>query len=201
MCQCQSKKLQSQSMLFISIIVVILCSLSAYAISDFANNTQLGLLAGKEDLGMYKILFQVSNITSLFIPIGICGFLCSTAKIMLTDFFDEKISLSLLFSIIGMAMIPLLLDDYFLWGNLIYYVSSEDVKSVKDFIDIEYFAGLKIADFQILNSICWGVAYLIIIIGLVVNKISYSKAFVSVILPTLILIVTYKILSNIISVR
>lgn len=198
MCQCQFKKVQSHSILFIAIIVVILCSLSAYNISDFANNMQLRLLTGKENLGIYKILFQVSNITSLFIPIGICGFLCSTTKIMLTDFFDEKISLSLLFSIIGIAMIPILLDDYFLWGNLIYYVSRANVKSVDDFMDIEYFAGLKITDFQMVNSICWGLSYMVVIISLIVNKISYRKAFISVILPTLILIVTYKILSNII---
>lgn len=198
MCQCQFKKVQSHSILFIAIIVVILCSLSAYNISDFANNMQLRLLTGKENLGIYKILFQVSNITSLFIPIGICGFLCSTTKIMLTDFFDEKISLSLLFSIIGIAMIPILLDDYFLWGNLIYYVSRANVKSVDDFMDIEYFAGLKITDFQMVNSICWGLSYMVVIISLIVNKISYRKAFISVILPTLILIVTYKIISNII---
>lgn len=88
----QTDKTEQRSLLLLAAIVVMLCSLSAYFISDFANRTQMVLLPDHENMSFYRIFFQVNNITSFLIPIGICTFFCSTIKIMLTDFLRWKLN-------------------------------------------------------------------------------------------------------------
>ena len=191
----QTDKTEQRSLLLLAVIVVMLCSLSAYFISDFANRTQMVLLPDHENMSFYRIFFQVNNITSFLIPIGICTFFCSTIKIMLTDFFEVEIKLSQLFSIVGISMIPILLDDYFFWTNLICYVPNATILSVEDFMEIEYLGGLKINDFQYINSACWIISYIIMIINLIRKKIPYVVVFVSTMTPIFFVFITLKILS------
>ena len=51
---CQYHKMEKESEFAVAFLVIVLCSLSAYFISDFAGNTQLRILSGKECLGAYK---------------------------------------------------------------------------------------------------------------------------------------------------
>ena len=83
--------MEKESEFALAFLVIVLCSLSAYFISDFAGNTQLRILSGKECLGAYKILFQVNKVTSLFVPIVICAFISTTTHILLSDFFEARI--------------------------------------------------------------------------------------------------------------
>ena len=114
---------------------------------------------------------------------------------MLTDFFEVEIKLSQLFSIVGISMIPILLDDYFFWTNLICYVPNATILSVEDFMEIEYLGGLKINDFQYINSACWIISYIIMIINLIRRKIPYVVVFVSTMTPIFFVFITLKILS------
>lgn len=191
----QCHKSEAKSVFIIAIIIVVLCSLSAYFISDFASKTQIKLLAENQNINTYNILFKVNNITSLFVPIIICSYISMTTHILLTDFFDIRINMSDTFCVVGIAMTPILLDDYFLWFNLITYTSNINISSYKEFMDIEYFAGLKIQDFQAINTYCWIGVYLIIFASLVLHKISFFKAIISTILPSGVLILSYKCIS------
>lgn len=188
---CQYHKMEKESEFAVAFLVIVLCSLSAYFISDFAGNTQLRILSGKECLGAYKILFQVNKVTSLFVPIVICAFISTTTHILLSDFFEEKIKFAHIFSIVGIAMIPILLDNYFFWINLISYAANSSIRTINDFMNIRYYGNLTITNFETINTICWILVYMIIITRLYALKIKFYKAAVATILPTLVLIITY----------
>ena len=122
-------------------------------------------------------------------------FLYFTTEILLNDFFEEHVEKAELIKIIGIAYMPMLIYQYFFWFNILSYCTTEKIKTVSDFLNMTYIFGLQMNDFEFINTVCWGVIYLIIIIYLFFHNVKILSSLVSVLLPSTIALITYYIIS------
>lgn len=177
------------------ILVLTLCSLCAYFITDYANKLHIHTLLNGEIPGSYAILFELSSISTAFIPYLIGAFLFTTIKLMLVDIFDEQISKTNLWLMIGIGLTPMLIEDYFYWFNLIYYADANTIRTIEDFLNLKYSFNLSISDFKTLNIFCWCLLYLTMILFLYIKSYPLYKVLLSTLLPSIFVILTYYWLS------
>lgn len=169
-----------------SSIIIILYSVSSYLITIYANQLQLQMLELKNEVsGTLKIALNINEYISLLLPLIIVLFILTTTYIMLTQFFDNKIELSKLFSNICISLTPLLLDSYFYWANLINYTKGKSFQSVEDFLDLKYFNGMNMNDMESLNLFCWFVFFVILNILIIKNKTTIFDSIISTLTPTM----------------
>ena len=192
MCPCP--RLDNRLFLSLGIIVLTLCSLSAFSIMEYANNLQLAVIGNQDVPSFYNVIMGINKIYAIFVPIIICLFIYSTTYLMLSEVFEEEIRSKELFTIVCIAMIPVLMYDYFYWFNLIYYVHIDDMHSINDFFNVTYWNGLKLSDFHILNTVCWLLLFTIVIIFLIWKGHSIIKSLLSVLIPPSIVILIYLII-------
>lgn len=168
-----------------------MASLSAYFITDYANNLQLSTLNMTEVPNSYKLLFDVSKVTSAIVPVAIVLFIVITTKIMLNEFFDKRIPSHVIFRIVGFSMIPMLLYYYFFWFNLIKYCNIETIKSTEDLLNMNFLFNLHLNDFTLLSYFCWLLMFIYIIFGLIKHKVNATSAVLSTLLPSGIFMIVY----------
>ena len=113
MCPCP--RLDNRLFLSLGIIVLTLCSLSAFSIMEYANNLQLAVIGNQDVPSFYNVIMGINKIYAIFVPIIICLFIYSTTYLMLSEVFEEEIRSKELFTIVCIAMIPVLMYDYFYW--------------------------------------------------------------------------------------
>ena len=182
------------SILF-AVCIVILSSLCSYGITEYTNTLQIGLLNLSETPFSYRLLFKISSSIGALIPLMVFLFLYFTTEILLNDFFEEHVEKAELIKIIGIAYMPMLIYQYFFWFNILSYCTTEKIKTVSDFLNMTYIFGLQMNDFEFINTVCWGVIYLIIIIYLFFHNVKILSSLVSVLLPSTIALITYYIIS------
>lgn len=180
---------------FLVFSIVILASLSAYFITDYSTNLQLNTYSLDDIPNSYKVLFNVSKITSALVPIIITCFMVITLNVMLNVIFEQHISTKLIFQIVGFSLFPMLLYYYFFWYNLIIFCNTSNINSIEDFKNMSFLFGLHLTDLSLINFICWIYMYGYIIIKLIFHKITILSALISTLLPSAILLLVYYLIS------
>lgn len=179
---------------FFPVFFVLLACASSFCITEFANSLQLQL-SGVDDLAAgYKLMFKISSTFSAFIPILIVGFLFFTSDLCLNTIFDDGISHSSLFSVIGYAFIPMVIYLYVFWGNLIYFSARANIVNVNDFMSMTMMFGLTLDEFGHISTACWAIIYLAMILYLYFKNINLIHAIVSTLLPSLCVVAVYKLI-------
>lgn len=181
----------------LSIIILLLATLSAFFIADYANHLQLNTNNFINVPSTYSLILRISKITSAIVPFTIAVFLLISTKLMLTEFYDYNLSTIQLFQTVGLSFIPMLLYYYFFWYNLIQYCNVDNIKNVDDFNNMTFIFNMSLCEFSIINWICWLCLYICMIISLVRCKISLSNAILSVFLPSAVVLLMHYLISSI----
>lgn len=176
-----------------SLLVLILCALCSFYVTKYANQIAFNALALDEIPRIYSLFSSISSIITALIPLIVFFFLYGTTEIMMNTIFEEKIDRMDLFFIIGVALVPFLIYQYFFWYNISTYCNAALVKTPDDYYSIKFLFNLSFSDINFMGKSCWLLLYLIIIIQLYFKKKSLYKVLISVILPSLLVILFYYI--------
>lgn len=124
-------------------------------------------------------------------PMVIFLYLYFPTEILINDFFDQKVSKIFLLKVIGFAYIPMLIEQYFLWYNLLTYWGNQNIIEGKDFLLTSFAFGFSIKDLEFINTVCWGIIYLVTIICLIIKDVNVIAVIVSVLLPSALFFLIY----------
>jgi len=179
----------------ISLFTIILASLSVYFMTEYANNLQIHIYGFDEVPISYKMLFGISSIIGAIAPIVITMFLVFTIKIMLVDVFEKEISVKEVLQIVGISYIPMLLYYFFFWYSLISYCHVGNIRTESDFLNMKLMFDMQLTDYTIINYACWVLLYLLIVCGLIRNKVALKPSLAAALFPTGVVLTVYYLIS------
>ena len=179
--------------LFSAVGIVFLSSACYFFITKYANDI---LIEQFNNLShFYNIFSNISSLMGALIPIIVFLFLYETTQIMVNIIFEFHIEKAEIFFITGISFSPFLVFQYFLWYNLIVFTNSSVISNAEDFYDIKYIFGLSFYDLNFIGTICWVLLFSIMIVMVHKKMKSILKAIVSALTPSLMVIVSMRILS------
>lgn len=113
-------------------------------------------------------------------------------EMKLNLFYDEKVSRNDLFFFIGIAYIPVLLNQYFFWYNLVTYCAPNLVSSIDEIETTRFISGFSLNQILSFGKISWIACYLIMIWRFYCLEIKLYKILISVLFPSfLVVIINY----------
>lgn len=173
------------------IIVLIICTVCAYLISEYANKIQFDIIGLIEVPSFYKVLFQVSSIFAAIIPLIIYSFLLITSETMLNYVFDESISFEKLAFVFGLAFFPMMGYYLFFLYNIVIYCENSQIHSIEDFLNIKFIFDLTLNDLKNINLYCWGCIYFISVAYLLYDKKAAIPVLFSILMPSCFMLIAY----------
>jgi len=193
MYQCHSNMYNYFKIIF-SLLVLLLCALCSFFVTKHANQIAFNALTLDEIPRIYSIFSSISSTITALIPLIVFFFLYGTTEIMMNTIFEEKIDKMDLFFIVGVALVPFLIYQYFFWYNLSTYCNVNLIKTPDDYYTIKFMFNLSFSEINFIGKICWILLYLIIINLLYFRKKSLYKVLTSVISPSLLVFLIYNII-------
>jgi hypothetical protein len=177
-----------------SLLVLLLCALCSFFVTKYTNQIAFDALAIDDIPRIYSLFSSISSTITALIPLVVFFFFYCTTDIMMNTLFEENISKKNLFFIIGLALVPLLVYQYFLWYNLITYCNANVIKTINDYYNIKFIFNLSFSNINLIGKICWVLFYLSMIALLYFKKVKLYKILISVISPSLLVVIIYNIL-------
>lgn len=193
MFQCLYNKINIK--IIISSLIILLTVLSSFGLTKYAQGIQLGFLNLDSIPVSYKVYFGLSSTFATYTPVLVFVFLFSTIELMMHYVFDEQIDKMRLYIALVICFLPVLIYQYFFWYNLISYCNPKDIKNIDDFLNIKYMFDLTLKELGFISNVCWGLLYLGVIYYLHFSNKPILKVLISVILPTILVISIFYIIS------
>lgn len=154
---------------------LILLALSGqYLLLSMELNDIFTLIVG-DQLTIFGLVKSLNNLVYSLIPVLFFAYIYITTKIMLSVF-EITINNNTLASIILFGMSVPLIGICFYTINFMFYRTGE-VSSSADIQNLSFLFGLHIADFKLINDLCWVMLYVILFLFLCIKeKISILKS-------------------------
>ena len=178
-------------------LVVLATSVLFVLISFQANELQYQI--SKQTNGIIMFIYSTNNIIAFLLPIMFYVFVVLTTRMMLYIFDYESIVIKTdLNKFVAYSFTPVFLTISFYAINIIRFSDIVIVNSMDDIKRIRFYFNLTFQDFERINTVGWIGFYTVLVLVLTNKlKINIIKSAIIVITPSLIVLHSKFIMSNI----
>ena len=178
-------------------LVVLATSVLFVLISFQANELQYQI--SKQTNGIIMFIYSTNNIIAFLLPIMFYVFVVLTTRMMLYIFDYESIVIKTdLNKFVAYSFTPVFLTISFYAINIVRFSDIVIVNSMDDIKRIRFYFNLTFQDFERINTVGWIGFYTVLVLVLTNKlKINIIKSAIIVITPSLIVLHSKFIMSNI----
>ena len=178
-------------------LVVLATSVLFVLISFQANELQYQI--SKQTNGIIMFIYSTNNIIAFLLPIMFYVFVVLTTRMMLYIFDYESIVIKTdLNKFVAYSFTPVFLTISFYAINIVRFSDIVIVNSMDDIKRIRFYFNLTFQDFERINTVGWIGFYTVLVLVLTNKlKINIIKSAIIVITPSLIVLLSKFIMSNI----